>query len=67
MIDGVTDQAAFKVCFGADTMVLPGATLSINDIASEPRVQITQAQQGGVYSLVMVDPDMPSPHKPDLK
>eukprot|EP00879_Flechtneria_rotunda_P003140 GHRR01003362.1.p1 GENE.GHRR01003362.1~~GHRR01003362.1.p1 ORF type:complete len:134 (+),score=30.78 GHRR01003362.1:318-719(+) len=48
-------------------MVKPGDHLSINDIANEPKVEITQFNSTAVYSLVMVDPDMPSPYKPEYK
>jgi hypothetical protein len=50
-----------------DKMVLPGDVLSINDIANEPKIEITQFNPTGVYSLLMLDPDMPSPHKPEYK
>lgn len=48
-------------------MVLPGDALSINDIAAEPKIEITQFNPSGIYSLLMLDPDMPSPHKPEFK
>jgi hypothetical protein len=48
-------------------MVLPGDVLSINDIAEEPKIEITHFNPGAVYSLLMLDPDMPSPHKPEYK
>lgn len=50
-----------------DKMVLPGDQLSINDIADEPKVEITEYSPTAVYSLLMLDPDMPSPHKPEHK
>jgi protein FLOWERING LOCUS T len=50
-----------------DKMVLPGDVLSINDIADEPKIEITQYNPSSVYSLLMLDPDMPSPHKPEYK
>lgn len=55
-----------QICFN-DRMVMPGDMLSINDIADEPKVQITECSHAGVYSLLILDPDMPSPHKPDYK
>jgi protein FLOWERING LOCUS T len=66
VVDQITDKAAFKICYN-DRMVMPGDVLSINDIAAEPKVQITQCSHAGVYSLLLLDPDMPSPHKPDYK
>lgn len=55
-----------QISYG-DRMVMPGDVLSIHDIAEEPKVQITQCSHSGVYSLLMLDPDMPSPSKPDYK
>lgn len=66
VIENITDKAAFKVSF-TDRMVEPGMMLSINDIANEPRVEITDFKKEAVYSFIMVDPDMPSPSKPDYK
>ena len=62
----VTDKAAFKISFGGK-MVTPGCKLSINDIVNEPEVEITSCEAGGVYTLLMVDPDFPSPHHNDMK
>jgi hypothetical protein len=42
----VTDKAAFKISFG-EGMVLPGQLLSYADIASEPKVDLTQVRGGG--------------------
>jgi hypothetical protein len=28
---------------------------------------LAQVEAGGVYTFLIVDPDMPSPHKPDMK
>eukprot|EP00775_Hariotina_reticulata_P005857 gene5857-6098_t len=66
VVDNCTDAAAFKVMYGGN-MVMPGDTLSIDDVAQEPRIEITQCKPTGVYSLLMLDPDMPSPHKPEYK
>ncbi|WIA10772.1 hypothetical protein OEZ85_010941 [Tetradesmus obliquus] len=66
VVDACSDKAAFKAVFG-DKMVMPGDVLSINDIGNEPKIEITQCSPGGIYSLLMLDPDMPSPHKPEYK
>jgi len=48
------------VCCGSlqvsftDRMVEPGMMLSINDIANEPRVEITDFKKEAVYSFIMV-------------
>lgn len=42
----VTDKAAFKISFG-EGMVLPGQLLSYADIASEPKVDLTQVRGDG--------------------
>ncbi|WIA30807.1 hypothetical protein OEZ86_000865 [Tetradesmus obliquus] len=66
VVDACSNKAAFKAVFG-HKMVMPGDVLSINDIGNEPKIEITQCSPGGIYSLLMLDPDMPSPHKPEYK
>eukprot|EP00882_Tetradesmus_deserticola_P022630 GHRQ01024562.1.p2 GENE.GHRQ01024562.1~~GHRQ01024562.1.p2 ORF type:complete len:103 (-),score=40.86 GHRQ01024562.1:560-868(-) len=66
VVNACTDKAAFKATFG-DKMVRPGDVLSINDIAAEPKIEITKYSASAIYSLLMLDPDMPSPHKPEYK
>lgn len=67
VIENISDKAAFKVSFGDSGMVTPGQLLSINDIAAEPKVEITDCKSDAVYAFIMVDPDMPSPNKPEYK
>jgi hypothetical protein len=35
-------------------MVTPGQLLSINDIAAEPKVEITDCKSDAVYAFIMV-------------
>jgi hypothetical protein len=48
-------------------MVTPGCKMSIKDIVNEPEVEITSSEVDGVYTLLMVDPDFPSPQNNDMK
>lgn len=45
--------AHLQVSF-TDRMVEPGMMLSINDIANEPRVEITDLKKEAMYSFIMV-------------
>lgn len=45
---------ALQVSFGDLDMVTPGQQLSINDIANEPKVEITNFKPTGVYSFLLV-------------
>lgn len=46
--------ACLQVSFGESGMVTPGQMLSINDIAAEPKVEITDCKDNGVYAFIMV-------------
>lgn len=50
----VSCTPAVQVSFGESGMVTPGQLLSINDIATEPKVEITDCKNDGIYSFIMV-------------
>jgi hypothetical protein len=43
-----------QISFGEGGMVNPGQMLSINDIANEPKVEITDYKDNAVYAFIMV-------------
>jgi hypothetical protein len=43
-----------QISFGEGGMVTPGQMLSINDIANEPKVEITDFKDNAVYAFIMV-------------
>lgn len=51
--DPSTVACTAQVSFGKG-MVLPGDDLSINDIANEPKVEITECKKDAVYAFLVV-------------
>jgi hypothetical protein len=47
-------MSLMQFTFGDGKMVLPGQQLSINDIANEPKVEITSCKPTGIYSFLLV-------------
>jgi hypothetical protein len=47
-------MSLMQFTFGDGEMVLPGQQLSINDIANEPKVEITSCKPTGIYSFLLV-------------
>lgn len=66
VIDKVLDKAEISVTFG-DKNVENGVKLSLDDIANEPDLRISKADGAHTYTLVLVDPDAPSPVTPKYR
>lgn len=62
----VGDRVSLEVTMG-DKSVTNGTLVSGDDLMKEPRVKIARHKPSEVYSLVMVDPDFPSPNNPKYK
>ncbi|KAJ1686155.1 hypothetical protein LUZ63_017545 [Rhynchospora breviuscula] len=63
IVDPFYPSASFKVFFNNKEMT-SGSELKPSQVAIEPRVQIGGRDMRTLYTLVMVDPDAPSPSNP---
>ena len=65
IVDYFPATALLRVLYGGREMTC-GSELRPSQVASEPAVHITGGGRGGraLYTLVMVDPDSPSPSNP---
>lgn len=66
VVDHISDQATLKITMDGHE-VHNGQEVSLDALAAEPQVRITGCSSSDVFTLVMVDPDMPSPSKPKYK
>lgn len=66
VIDHVTDEVNMSVFFG-DKQVTNAQQVTLDDLATEPRISLAGHARTDVFTVIMVDPDMPSPHNPKYK
>lgn len=66
VVDAVTDEVCMTIYYG-DTAISNGLELGPESVANEPRVEISGAKGSDIFSLLLVDPDMPSPVNPKYK
>ncbi|OEL26355.1 Protein TWIN SISTER of FT [Dichanthelium oligosanthes] len=68
IVDSFPASAQLRLLYGGREMTC-GSGLRPSQVASEPTVHITGGRDGGraFYTLVMVDPDSPSPSNPSKR
>ncbi|XP_044470232.1 protein FLOWERING LOCUS T-like [Mangifera indica] len=67
VLDNFTKSIAFTASYGHKLEVHNGVLLKPSQVAKQPRVSIGGSDFRNFYTLVMVDPDAPSPSDPHLK
>ncbi|CAL4896434.1 unnamed protein product [Urochloa decumbens] len=68
IVDSFPASALLRLFYGGREMTC-GSELRPSQVATEPTVHITDGARGGTafYTLVMVDPDSPSPSNPSKR
>ncbi|XP_027083083.1 protein FLOWERINGUS T 1-like [Coffea arabica] len=66
VLDPFTRSVSLRVIYGG-RVVISGSELRASQVESQPRVEIGGDDFRTFYTLVMVDPDAPSPSDPNLR
>ncbi|RCV21230.1 hypothetical protein SETIT_4G122200v2 [Setaria italica] len=66
VLDPFTQTTKLKVSFGART-IANGCELKPSMVSHQPRVEVGGPDMRTFYTLVMIDPDAPSPNDPNLR
>ncbi|KAB5532444.1 hypothetical protein DKX38_019114 [Salix brachista] len=67
VVDMFTPTVKMIVTYNSDKQVVNGYEFVPSVIASRPRVEIGGEDMRDVYTLIMTDPDAPSPSDPYLR
>ncbi|XP_044500241.1 protein HEADING DATE 3A-like [Mangifera indica] len=67
VVDNFTKSIALTVSYGHKLDVYNGVEFKPSQVTKQPKVSIGGSDFRNLYTLVMVDPDAPSPSDPTLK
>ncbi|KAI8476898.1 MAG: phosphatidylethanolamine-binding protein [Monoraphidium minutum] len=67
LVPEVGDTVALDVSLAGGKAITNGTLVSGRELLEEPRVKFSRSRPEDIYSLVMVDPDFPTPSAPKLK
>ncbi|KAG6535812.1 hypothetical protein ZIOFF_000841 [Zingiber officinale] len=66
VVDPFTRSVALRVIYNSRE-VTNGCEMKPSAVAEEPRVEVVGTDLDNLYTLIMVDPDAPSPSEPALR
>lgn len=64
ILDEVGDSAKLEISYGKSNKIENAMTISPDDLIDEPEVKVSPL---GTYTLIVIDPDAPSPHAPKYR